>query len=86
MSTNEKSTQENIESEAARRVLFGLAYRMLGTHAEAEDAIQDAYLRWYASDRTLIASPIAWLRTTLARLCVDRLRAAKRHRRRYVGP
>jgi len=65
--------------------LFGIAYRMLGSRTEAEDLLQDAYLRWHESDRTGIQSVAAFLVTIATRLCVDRLRALKQERVHYVG-
>jgi len=65
--------------------LFGIAYRMLGSRTEAEDLLQDAYLRWHESDRTGIQSVAAFLVTITTRLCVDRLRALKQERVHYVG-
>lgn len=72
--------------ESHRPRLFGIAYRMLGSRAEAEDLLQDAYLRWHGSDRTNIQSAAAFLVTITTRLCVDRLRALKQERARYAGP
>jgi RNA polymerase sigma-70 factor (ECF subfamily) len=66
--------------------LFGLAYRMLGSVADAEDVVQDAYLRWVASDQDSIREPAAWLTTVTTRLALDRLRRAQRERAAYVGP
>src|SRR5215475_8765887 len=71
--------------EAHRRALVGLAYRMLGSRAEAEDAVQDAYLRWHAADRTAIREPRRFLGTVVARLCLDRMKSAKVRREIYVG-
>lgn len=65
--------------------LFALAYRMLGSVADAEDVLQDAYLRWHESQAD-VESPAAFLRTTVTRLCIDRLRSAKVRREQYVGP
>jgi RNA polymerase sigma-70 factor (ECF subfamily) len=65
--------------------LFGIAYRMLGTRADAEDVLQDAWLRWEAADRAALQSDEAWLVTVVTRLAIDRLRAAKLERERYVG-
>ncbi|HKX43349.1 MAG TPA: RNA polymerase sigma-70 factor [Burkholderiaceae bacterium] len=65
--------------------LFGIAYRMLGMRADAEDVVQDAWLRWRDADRTALASAEAWLVTVTTRLAIDRLRAAKVERERYVG-
>jgi len=72
--------------EAERKRLTGVAYRMLGRWSEAEDAVQDAFLRWQAADRSVIEQPAAWLTTVIVRLCLDRLRRAKASREVYVGP
>jgi RNA polymerase sigma-70 factor (ECF subfamily) len=72
--------------EAHRSRLFGVAYRMLGSRAEAEDAVQEAYLRWHRADRAAIRDPLGWLVTTTTRLAIDRLRALKIQREAYVGP
>ena len=72
--------------EQARPRLRRLAYRMLGSVADAEDAVQDTYLRWRQADRDLIEVPEAWLTTTCTRRCLDLLRAAHRSRVDYVGP
>ncbi|QDL90518.1 sigma-70 family RNA polymerase sigma factor [Paroceanicella profunda] len=72
--------------EAARPRLIGVAYRMLGAMAEAEDAVQDAWLRWQAGDRSGVAVPEAWLVRATTRLCLDRLRAARARRETYPGP
>jgi RNA polymerase sigma-70 factor (ECF subfamily) len=66
--------------------LFGLAYRMLGSRAEAEDVVQEAYIRWHQTDETAIRNAEAWLVTTATRLAIDRLRALKVEREAYVGP
>jgi RNA polymerase sigma factor (sigma-70 family) len=71
-----------------RRQLINLAYRLLGSLAEAEDAVQEAYARWYAlSDRQRadIASPGAWLTTVTSRVCLNVLGSARARRERYVG-
>ena len=65
--------------------LFGLAYRMLGSRAEAEDIVQEAYLRWHQAARDIIESPEAWLVTATSRLAIDRLRRLKTEREAYVG-
>jgi RNA polymerase sigma-70 factor (ECF subfamily) len=66
--------------------LYGIAYRMLGSKADAEDMLQEAYLRWHQSDAERVQVPEAWLTTTVTRLCIDRLRAARTEREAYVGP
>jgi len=78
------STASGFEPNRAR--LFGLAYRMLGSRAEAEDLVQDAYVRWHQSDRDAIRNAEAWLVATATRLAIDRLRALKTEREAYVGP
>jgi RNA polymerase sigma-70 factor (ECF subfamily) len=72
--------------EPVRGRLFGLAYRMLGSRAEAEDVVQEAYVRWHQSDRDVIRNAEAWLVTTATRLAIDRLRALKTEREAYTGP
>jgi RNA polymerase sigma-70 factor (ECF subfamily) len=72
--------------EAHRGRLLGLAYRMLGSRADAEDAVQDAWLRWAAADRAAITNPEAYLVTIVTRLCLDRLKSARANREIYVGP
>ena len=73
------------EFEKQRSRLFGIAYRMLGARTDAEDIVQEAYLRWHDADAAEIRSAEAWLTTVTTRLCIDRLRAASRERSRYVG-
>lgn len=72
--------------ESLRGRLFGLAYRMLGSRAEAEDIIQETYVRWHQQADRNIESPEAWLVTTTSRLAIDRLRRLKTEREAYVGP
>jgi RNA polymerase sigma-70 factor (ECF subfamily) len=72
--------------QQCRPRLYGVAYRMLGSRADAEDAVQEAYLRWHGTDTDRVQTPEAWLTTTVARLCIDRLRAARVERDAYVGP
>ena len=66
--------------------LYGIAYRMLGSKADAEDMLQETYLRWHQANVESIQTPEAWLVTTVTRLCIDRLRAARVEREAYVGP
>jgi len=66
--------------------LVRLAYRMLGTVTDAEDVVQDAYLRWLAADRKSVREPGAFLRTIVTRLCVNELKSARRRREAYIGP
>jgi RNA polymerase sigma-70 factor, ECF subfamily len=72
--------------EAHRQALTGLAYRMLGSRAEAEDVVQDAYLRWHAADQAVIVEPRRYLGTVVTRLCLDRMKSARARREVYVGP
>lgn len=65
--------------------LFGIAYRMLGVRADAEDVVQEAWLRWQAADSAGLQSAEAWLVTVTTRLAIDRLRAAKAERGAYFG-
>ncbi|MGW6838910.1 RNA polymerase sigma factor SigJ [Streptomyces sp. NPDC054949] len=72
-----------------RRRLINLAYRLLGSSTEAEDAVQEAYTRWFALSRQqqeAVASPGAWLTTVAGRICLDVLGSARARRERYVGP
>src|SRR5262245_21638900 len=72
--------------EPHRRRLLGLAYRMLGAVSEAEDAVQDTYLRWHAADRDAVSNTRAFLTTTTTRICLDVLKSARARREAYVGP
>ncbi len=70
---------------AMRPRLFALAYRMTGMRADAEDILQEAWLRWHEADRSQIEIPEAWLTTVVTRLAIDRLREARRTRADYIG-
>ncbi|MGY1695711.1 MULTISPECIES: RNA polymerase sigma-70 factor [unclassified Geodermatophilus] len=72
--------------DAHRRLLFAVAYQMLGSVADAEDAVQDAWLRWSAADRGDVADPRAYLVQVTTRLALDRLGSARARRETYVGP
>ena len=72
--------------ERERPRLVGLAYRMLGTVADAEDVVQDAWFRWQAVPPGGVDRPAAWLTTVTARIALDHLRTARRRRESYVGP
>ena len=69
-----------------RPLLFSIAYRMLGSAADAEDVVQDAYLRWQDADPAAVRSPRDFLSTVVTRLAVDHLRSARVRREVYVGP
>ncbi|MFG1664740.1 RNA polymerase sigma-70 factor [Streptomyces sp. Y7] len=71
---------------AARPQLFGIAYRVLGTAAEAEDVVQDAWVRWQKTDRTEIKEPAAFLATVTARLAINVAQSARMRRESYTGP
>jgi RNA polymerase sigma-70 factor (ECF subfamily) len=71
--------------EQARPRLLGLAYRILGSRADAEDAVQDAFIKWQGADRDAIDNPDGWLTTVCTRRCIDMLHAAHRTRVDYVG-
>jgi RNA polymerase sigma-70 factor, ECF subfamily len=72
--------------EQLRRRLFAIAYRMMGTRADAEDIVQEAYLRWHRADMSDVRSPEAWLVSVVTRLSIDRLRKATVEREAYTGP
>ena len=72
--------------EVARPTMFGIAYRMLGTHADAEDVLQDVFIRWSEADRHSIQNPAAWFTTVCTRRSIDVLRSVARARTDYVGP
>ncbi|RLK62010.1 RNA polymerase sigma-70 factor [Actinokineospora cianjurensis] len=72
--------------EAQRGRLFALAYRLLGSAAEAEDVVQDAFLRWNGVDRDEVVTPGAWLAKVVTNLCLNRLTAARARRESYIGP
>jgi RNA polymerase sigma factor (sigma-70 family) len=93
MTTESRSGQEWPDQELSaimseRRRLIGLAYRLLGSLAEAEDAVQETYARWYAlsrPDQEAIESPGAWLTTVASRICLNLLGSARARRETYVG-
>lgn len=90
----DEAVVENVSSPAdevmaERRRLIALGYRMLGTLAEAEDAVQETYLRWYRlpeDERAAIGNPQGWLTRVAGRICLDVLKSARRQRETYVGP
>ncbi|GGI43959.1 RNA polymerase sigma-70 factor (ECF subfamily) [Agromyces flavus] len=71
---------------AVRPRLFGIAYRMLGSASEAEDIVQDAWLRWQGTDRTAVLDPPAFLATVTTRLSINALQSARARRETYIGP
>jgi RNA polymerase sigma-70 factor (ECF subfamily) len=72
--------------ESNRSRLFGIAYGMLGQVMDAEDVVQDTYLRWSDVDQATVDNPAAYLTTIVTRLAIDRLRSAQKRREEYVGP
>ncbi|MFD9337472.1 RNA polymerase sigma-70 factor [Streptomyces sp. NPDC060028] len=84
MDTQVAATVADFEEHRPR--MFGIAYRMLGSAAEAEDTVQDAWLRWSSADRGGIERPGAWLAKAVTRLCLNRLDSARARRETYVGP
>ncbi|GAY21920.1 RNA polymerase sigma-70 factor, ECF subfamily [Sphingobium fuliginis] len=66
--------------------LIRVAYRMLGSVADAEDVVQEAFIRWMGADRDAVREPEAFLRRTVTRLCLDQLKSARRNRETYIGP
>lgn len=70
----------------ARPQLFGIAYRMLGSVPEAEDVVQDAWIRWQGTDREVVRNPTAFLTTTVTRLAINAATSARARRETYVGP
>jgi RNA polymerase sigma-70 factor (ECF subfamily) len=76
----------NTTFEPYRPRLLGLAYRMLGSMADAEDAVQETYLRWHGADRGKVSDPRAFLMTTTTRICLDMLTSARVRHEEYVGP
>lgn len=90
MGTEHDSAADSINSLAAfnqhRRLLFGIAYRMLGSVTDAEDMVQEIFLRWQQTPQTRVQSAKNYLATTITRLCIDHLRSASVRREQYVGP
>ena len=74
------------EFTSARRRLFGIAYRMLGSAAEAEDILQEVWIRWQSVDVSEIREPVAWLTTATTRLAINVLQSARQRREVYIGP
>lgn len=66
--------------------LTRVAYRMLGSVADAEDVVQEAFIRWMGADRATVREPEAFLRRTVTRLCLDQLKSARHRRETYIGP
>jgi RNA polymerase sigma-70 factor (ECF subfamily) len=87
MSTDARTAEDAAEFEQHRRYLTGVAYRMLGSLADAEDVVQDAYLRWHgAAPGATLENPHAYFARIVTRLCLDRMKSAQARRETYVGP
>ena len=86
MIVNTRSEDAAASFEPLRPKLTRVAYRMLGSVQDAEDMVQDAFIRWMNTDRSDIREPEAFLRRTVTRLCLDQLKSARRQRETYVGP
>jgi RNA polymerase sigma-70 factor, ECF subfamily len=86
MTTNPRSEDAAVSFEPLRPKLTRVAYRMLGSVADAEDMVQEAFIRWVKADRSEVREPEAFLRRTVTRLCLDQLKSARRQRETYVGP
>src|SRR3954454_19368076 len=87
----ERGDVADLEAAAAaftqvRPRLFGIAYRMLSSASEAEDLVQDVWLRWQAYDRSKVENPAAFLATTTTRLGINSLQSARSRRETYIGP
>lgn len=84
--TDSKSEDAAAAFEPLRPKLMRVAYRMLGSVAEAEDVVQEAFIRWMKTNRSAVTEPEAFLRRTVTRLCLDGLKSARHRRETYVGP
>ncbi len=80
------TSQALSDFEDHRQLLFGIAYRMLGTVMDAQDLVQDTFLRWQQSSPAEVQSTRAWLTTVITRLCINHLKSARIQREIYVGP
>ena len=82
-----RSSDDGVSAfESVRPRLFGIAYRMLGSAAEAEDIVQDAWLRWQGTDRSAVLDPSAFLTTVTTRLAITFAQSARSRRETYIGP
>ena len=87
VASNAPATDDGLSAfERARPRLFGIAYRMLGSVAEAEDIVQDVWTRWQSTDRRVVRDPQAFLATTTTRLAINVLQSARTRHETYVGP
>lgn len=86
MTAGEPAADAAASFDPLRPRLVRVAYRMLGSIADAEDVVQDAFLRWLGTDRSAVREPEAFLRRVVTRLCLDQLKSARHRREDYVGP
>ena len=86
MTANPRSEDAAAAFEPLRPKLIRVAYRMLGSVTEAEDMVQEAFIRWMKADRDEVREPEAFLRRTVTRLCLDQLKSARHQRETYIGP
>ena len=85
--TNPRGSEDAVAGfEPLRPMLMRVAYRMLGSVADAEDMVQEAFIRWMKTERGEVREPEAFLRRTVTRLCLDRLKSAHHQRETYIGP
>ena len=83
---SDEAADAAVSFDPLRPLLTRVAYRMLGSVADAEDVVQDAFIRWLGTDRASVREPPAFLRRTVTRLCLDQIKSARRSRETYVGP
>jgi RNA polymerase sigma-70 factor (ECF subfamily) len=86
LTVNSRSEDAAVSFEPLRPKLMRVAYRMLGSVADAEDIVQEAFIRWMRTHRSEVREPEAFLRRTVTRLCLDQLKSARHQRETYVGP
>jgi len=84
--TDANLTEAAASFEPLRRMLIRVAYRMLGSVADAEDVVQDAFIRWLNAERAEVRVPEAFLRRMVMRMCLDELKSARVQRETYIGP
>ncbi|MFI8232501.1 RNA polymerase sigma-70 factor [Streptomyces sp. NPDC085900] len=82
----QQTGRDQLAFQQYRSLIFSVAYRILGTAADAEDAVQDAWLKWSAADRSHVADPKSYLTRIVSNLAMERLRSTRHQRETYVGP
>ncbi|WP_395294777.1 RNA polymerase sigma-70 factor [Kitasatospora hibisci] len=86
MTQPQQADPDQLAFQQYRTLLFSVAYRLLGSAADAEDVVQDAWLKWSAADRSQVADPKAYLTRIISNLAMERLRSTRHQRETYVGP